>query len=173
MGSEVDQNNSVNLLSASQLRVLGAIADRIFPPTDTPGAVEIGALEYIEIALQGDYKQFLPLYRRGLDAISAESMRRFERAFGELSGEDQDSILADFEAGAVAGFGAAADLFETLRYHVLEGVFCEPHYGGNRDMTGWKLVEFPGQQAGYPDPYINERVDLAPVAVDYKKGNRD
>jgi len=34
---------------------------------------------------------------------------------------------------------------------------------------GWRLVGFPGQQFGYADPYINKRVDLAPVRVDYPK----
>ena len=46
----------------------------------------------------------------------------------------------------MAGFKQAAEFFETVRYHVLEGVFCEPQYGGNRDMIGWRLVNFPGQQ---------------------------
>ncbi len=62
----------------------------------------------------------------------------------------------DFEAGVVAGFKQAAEFFETVRYHVLEGVFCEPQYGGNRDMIGWRLVDFPGQQFGYADAYVNK-----------------
>lgn len=57
-----------------------------------------------------------------------------------------------------------------MKYHVFEGVFCEPHYGGNKDMIGWRLVNFPGQQFGYVDAYINKRVELEPVAVDYTKG---
>jgi hypothetical protein len=36
-------------------------------------------------------------------------------------------------------------------------------------MAGWRLVNFPGQQFGYPDPYINKRVDVEPVAVDSRK----
>ena len=78
-------------------------------------------------------------------------------------------MLIDFESGAVAGFKQAAEFFETVRYHVLEGVFCEPQYGGNHDMIGWRLVNFPGQQFGYADAYVNKRVDLAPVAVDSSK----
>jgi gluconate 2-dehydrogenase gamma chain len=46
----------------------------------------------------------------------------------------------------------------------MEGFFCEPYYGGNRDMIGWKLVGFPGQQYGYKDAYINKVIDLSPVA---------
>jgi hypothetical protein len=36
-------------------------------------------------------------------------------------------------------------------------------------MMGWRLVDFPGQQFGYPDAYINKRVDLEPVAVEDPK----
>ena len=75
----------------------------------------------------------------------------------------------EFEAGAVAGFKKAAEFFETVRYHVLEGIFCEPQYGGNKDMIGWRLVDFPGQQFGYADAYVNQRVDLQPVSVDSRK----
>ena len=78
-------------------------------------------------------------------------------------------MLVDFETGAVPGFKPAADFFEILRCHVLEGVFCEPQYGGNRDMIGWRLVNFPGQQFGYADAYINKRVDLEPVSVNSPK----
>jgi hypothetical protein len=36
-------------------------------------------------------------------------------------------------------------------------------------MIGWRLVNFPGQQFGYADAYINKRVDLEPVSVNSPK----
>ncbi len=157
------------VLTAEEVRILSAVAERIFPKTDTPGAVEIGAVRYIEIALGGDYAALLALYRLGLRAISRHARNKFARRFEALADAHKDALLADFEAGAVPGFARAAEFFETVRYHVLEGVFCEPQYGGNRDMIGWRLVNFPGQQFGYADPYINQRVDLEPLAVDSTK----
>ena len=56
-------------LSHEESLVLTAIAERVFPKTDTPGAVEIGAVNYIEIALVGDYAALAPLYRQGLRAL--------------------------------------------------------------------------------------------------------
>ena len=129
-------------------------------------AVEIGAVDYIRIALAGDYAPLRPLYCRGLRAVKRHAKAKFAADFVSLSAAQQDLVLKDFEAGAVPGFRAAAEFFDTVHYHVLEGVFCEPHYGGNRNMMGWRLVNFPGQQFGYPDPYINKRVDLEPVAAD-------
>jgi gluconate 2-dehydrogenase gamma chain len=160
-------------LNKTQLAILAAVADRIFPKTDTPGAVEAGALDYIDKALAGDYADYLRLYRTGLRALDRHARRAFDAAFAALPDEQQDLVLADFEADRVPDFKKAAEFFETIRYHVLEGVFCEPQYGGNRDMVGWRLVNFPGQQFGYPDAYINKEVDIPPVAIDYRKAEKD
>ncbi len=162
-------NEKPNALSHEEGLILAAIADRIFPKTDTPGAVEIGAINYIDVALAGDYAALAPLYRQGLRAINRYSRSEFSKTFLQLSEAEKDAVLRAFEAGAPAFFKPAAEFFETLRYHVLEGVFCEPQYGGNKDMTGWRLVDFPGQQFGYADAYINKRVDVEPLSVDYRK----
>lgn len=158
-----------NVLSHEEGLILAAIAERIFPKTDTPGAVEIGAVNYIEIALAGDYTALAPQYHEGLRALQRYSRSKFGKHFVDLAAAEQDRVLGEFEAGVPDSFAQAAEFFETLRYHVLEGVFCEPQYGGNKDMTGWRLVDFPGQQFGYADAYIDKRVDLEPVSVDYRK----
>jgi len=162
-------NHRANVLTPDQSKMLAAIADRIFPRTETPGAVEIGSVQYIEVALAGDYAALAPVYRRGLRAIERCAKSKFRRAFCLLSEAQKDQVLVDFETGAVPGFKLAADFFGILRCHVLEGVFCEPQSGGNRDMIGWRLVNFPGQQFGYADAYINKRVDLEPVSVNSPK----
>jgi gluconate 2-dehydrogenase gamma chain len=163
------EHNRAAVLTADEIETLSAIADRIFPKTDTAGAVEIGAIHYIEIALAGDYAALLPLYRAGLRMIHRFAQSKFGRRFDSLTEAQKDAVLTDFESGAVTSFAKAAEFFETVRYHVLEGVFCEPQYGGNRGMIGWRLVNFPGQQFGYADAYINERVDIEPAAVDFTK----
>jgi gluconate 2-dehydrogenase gamma chain len=154
------------VLTQDEAETLELIADRIFPRTDTPGAVEIGAINYIDIALGGDYAPLLPLYRRGIRAVDRYARAKFGRAFRSLSDEVKDAMLIAFEQGSIAEFKNAAEFFETVRCHVLEGIFCEPQYGGNKDMIGWRLVNFPGQQFGYADAYVNHRLDLEPIAVD-------
>ena len=172
MGNEKETTNNGRTLPSLELETLAAIAERIFPKTETPGAAEIGAVTYIEIALAGDYAGLLPLYRQGLRAVEEHAHTRFHARFVALSEEQQDMVLGEFETGTVAKFKKAAEFFDTVRYHVLEGVFCEPQYGGNKDMLGWRLVNFPGQQLGYADAYINKRIDLVPVAIDYAKKGR-
>jgi gluconate 2-dehydrogenase gamma chain len=153
-------------LKKNEARTLAAIADRIFPSTDSPGAVEVGAVDYIERALGGDYAEYLSSYRKGLRAIDRHAREKFGAAFAKLGDGEKDAVLQDCEAGEIPVFKKSADFFETVRCHVLEGVFGEPQYGGNRGLVGWRLVGFPGQQFGYPDAYINKPVDLSPVAAD-------
>ena len=102
--------------------------------------------------------------QQALRAVDRQAKQKFAAAFTKLNKEQQDSVLKDFETGSVPHFAKAADFFETVRNHVLEGVFGEPIYGGNKDLIGWRLVGFPGQQYGYPDAYINRVVDMEPVA---------
>ena len=158
-----------NVLAPDEAETLELIAERIFPKTNTPGAVEIGAVNYIDIALAGDYAPLLPLYRQGIRAVHRYARSKFGRVFRLLSDDLKDAVLAAFEKGEVTEFKNAAEFFETVRCHVLEGVFCEPQYGGNKDMMGWRIVDFPGQQFGYADAYVNRRVDLEPLAVDSNK----
>ncbi len=166
MDSRQDSSKKFQVLAPAEVETLAAIAERIFPKTDTPGAVEIGALRYIDVALGGEYSALAPLYRQGLRFINRYARDKFGALFADLPDEQKDAVLVDFEAGAVPSFKKAAEFFETVRYHVLEGIFCEPKYGGNNEMIGWRLVGFPGQQFGYADAYIDKRVDLEPIAVD-------
>jgi hypothetical protein len=173
MDSNKKKRQTMSALTAMESQILEAIADRIWPRTNTAGAVEIGALDYIHRALRGDYARSLPLYRRGLRAVDRQARWKFGAKFTALEVEQKDAILVEFEAGEVSGFKKAAEFFETVRYHVLEGVFCEPQYGGNKDMIGWLLVGFPGQQFGYSDAYINRHVDLPPVTAKHETMEED
>jgi gluconate 2-dehydrogenase gamma chain len=150
-------------LTVRQARFVDAIAGRILPTTDTPGAIEAGAVFYIDRALAGPYRHLRSRYGRGLRALNQNAKARFGISFEKLSGEQQDSVLSGLESGKITEPRKGEEFFALLRTHVLEGVFGEPSYGGNRDLIGWKLVGFPGQQWGYPETYINKLVDLSPV----------
>jgi hypothetical protein len=156
---------SLRALTPKQAQLVEAIAGRIFPTTETPGAVEAGAVYYIDRALAGPYQHFVGTYRRGLRAIEKHSKSEFGHSFVELPEERRDAVLSDLEAGKLKDLHHGAEFFDLLRCHILEGVFGEPSYGGNREMIGWRLVGFPGQQFGYPDTYINRVVDLPPIAA--------
>ena len=53
----------------------------------------------------------------------------------------------------------------------MEGAYSDPLYGGNRDMKGWKMKEFPGAVASYAN-MIEEKefVKMDPVSLtDYQQ----
>ena len=62
--------------------------------------------------------------------------------FTQASHKKQDKILA---APSVGEFRSL--LFE----HTIEGLYASPEYGGNRNLTGWTEIGFPGdiQPRGY------------------------
>jgi gluconate 2-dehydrogenase gamma chain len=164
--SQAGQITGPVALTGDDFSTLQAIAARIVPTTDTPGATEAGAAHYVDFALSNDYAPSLPRYREGLAQIDAFCVDNLGRSFASLSEDEQDAVLEDLEAGRIAEVTGGQAFFDLVRRHVLEGMFCEPIYGGNRDMVGWSLVGFPGQRFGYRDPYINRIVDLPPVAAD-------
>jgi hypothetical protein len=140
-----------------------AIAARIWPgaPED-PGAREAGAAVYVDRALAGPYARFRQTYRRGIEAIDAVARKRHGTTFVNLTAAHQDALLADVEAGCLDGWLAAEGpaFFALCITHVMEGVFCDPIHGGNRDFAGWRAVGYPGPQGGYE---AEEQVALRPL----------
>ena len=153
-------------LTPSEFATVEAISGRIIPTTDTPGALEAGSAYYIDQALAGAYASHLGTYKMGIAELDSHCVRLVGKRFIELSEQHKDEILEALEAGQIEGVSDGPKLFDLLLRHVMEGFFCEPEYGGNRDLIGWKLVGFPGQRYGYDDPYINRTVDLEPTTFD-------
>jgi gluconate 2-dehydrogenase gamma chain len=52
-----------------------------------------------------------------------------------------------------------------VREHVLQGYFCDPVYGGNRDAVGWKLVGFPGAQWDYTEHQGEVGFDASQIPI--------
>ena len=155
---------STPALTPSERATLDRLCDCLFPPGEkTPGAVAIGASDYIDKALAGAYSGHLDEYRRMLAALS-------EAAGGEFSGSDgQLSLVASLERNELPGLMQNPDRssFDLLIRHLREGLFSDPIHGGNKNFAGWKAVGFPGAQFGYreEEQRVNHRVDREPQGV--------
>ena len=68
-----------------------------------------------------------------------------------LAADRRETILARF--------------FAIVREHTIQGMFCDPLYGGNRDFTGWKLIGFPGAQWGYTAEQMREGFDATTIPI--------
>ena len=91
--------------------------------------------------------------------------------FPRLQPADQDALLGEMERNAAPGFdGGSAPFFNLVLGHTMQGTFGDPHYGGNRDFTGWDLLRYPGVRLAVAREQQNLDAKVAPThmsAYDY------
>ncbi len=86
----------------------------------------------------------------GIRTMQQVSQDKFEESFDKLEGEQQDEILTAFENGEVDMPGVSSKtFFNLLLQTTIEGAYADPVYGGNKNMMGWKMKEYPGPRAAY------------------------
>ncbi len=132
-------------LSAAQLKTLEAFIDRLVPADENgPGAVEMGAATYIDRTLATANAAEKPSFLEGLAGV--ESLARFTHnsSFADLTPQLRDELLTTMENGSATQFPNARAFFNRVRRVTLEGMFCDPYYGGNKNFAGWDLIRYPG-----------------------------
>ena len=124
--------------SAAEGETLRAIIGRVIPADENgPGALEARADRYIDRALAGALKASRGAYTSGLAAVDERAQALKGVAFARLSGADQDAVLTDVQK-------SAAQFFNLVRAHTIQGMFSDPFYGGNAGFVGWDLIGYPG-----------------------------
>jgi gluconate 2-dehydrogenase alpha chain len=134
-------------LTPYQARLLAAVFDRMFPPDATgPGAVDLGAVTYLDRALAGHERELRTDYQLGLEALDRAACDAYGAGFADCNPADQDALLERTERGELPGLAVPAPtaFFHTLRRHLQEGLFADPAHGGNRDAGGWRYLGHPG-----------------------------
>jgi len=180
-------------LTDEERRTLGALCDRLIPAEDGPGALEAGAVDYIDVLLGAftfdppriwaggpgsgraggprGFEDFVPLgpldelaWRTRIEGSSGISDREFN---GPVIGYQQRyrEGLASLGTGfAEATAGEQRDLMERheefvdlVFEHACEGMYGAPEYGGNRDLVGWRSIDFAGdvQPRGWTDTEVS------------------
>ena len=159
-----------------EARTVEAIAARVMPSEpDAPGAREAGVVFYIDRAVAGYFRSLQTLYRAGIQELNDLSGSRFRAAFAELSEVQQDGILAELD-GRKREPNPSGDtlqdsdsllmrFFSVVRDHTIQGMFCDPLYGGNRNGIGWKMIGFPGAQWGYSADQLRPGFDATTIPV--------
>lgn len=161
---------------------VAAAAARIFPSDESgPGATEAGVVIYIDRQLAGPYgkdryRYTQPPFEKGLpeqgyqDAANPRDIYREGlkplAGFHRREAAEQDKILTGIESTV---------FFTLLRTHTIEGMFCDPMHGGNRDMIGWQLIGFPGPRMSYleeVDQYHGRAFRPKPVSLAEVVGHR-
>ncbi|SEH11902.1 Gluconate 2-dehydrogenase subunit 3 [Natronorubrum sediminis] len=85
-------------------------------------------------------------YTYSIDFVEAYCEEEYDESFVDLGGEEQDDVIQALEDDEVETFEGLepSDFFLLLRENTLEGMFSDPMYGGNQEMVGWRLKNFPG-----------------------------
>ncbi len=139
-------------LTADEAQTLEAIVARLIPSDEHgPGALEAGAARFIDLSLGDALAASREIYRAGLAGIDDYARRAHGLRFADLDESVQDSVLEAYDRG-VADESAdptayppdAREFFELVLQHTIQGTFCDPYYGGNRDFVGWEMLGYPG-----------------------------
>ena len=133
----------LKVLTEEEAAELGAICDQIYPADDTPGAVEIGVVAFIDGALASFMAGALPRLRGGLADVKEKTAALYpgQSLISALDGEGQLAVMNEI---------AAEPYFNLIRYMTIAGLFSHPSYGGNRNRMGWRHLGFDDRHAWQP-----------------------
>jgi gluconate 2-dehydrogenase gamma chain len=160
-----------SFLNLEEAAFVEALVDHMVPADElTPKGTDIGINIYVDRALagawgkgdrlynQGPWKPGVPsqgyqlpltpaqLYRAGIAATNVHCRKTYGKPFDRLDEREREEVLQGLSTGKVTfDGGLPARVFWTTVYQtVMEGMFSDPIYGGNRNKAGWKLIGFPG-----------------------------
>ncbi len=160
-------------LKPSEQAFVEALVDHMIPADElTPSGTDIGVAVFIDRAcsgswgrgdrlyMQGPFKAGtanqgyqLPLtpaefYQQGIAASNAYCRKTYGKAFDRITAAEKEAFLKGLQASKIELAGVPGrEFFDMVYQTVMEGLFADPIYGGNRDMVGWRMVGFPGVSA--------------------------
>lgn len=136
------EQSHFRVLSASEATELEAIAARIIPSGDSPGAREAGVIYFIDTVLADIEPEVTEPIRKGLANLHDHIRETYDTpSFAALNQVQQIEALQAIED---------TEFFETLRFLTIAGTFCDPSHGGNREKVGWELIGFEGPMGTQP-----------------------
>jgi gluconate 2-dehydrogenase gamma chain len=151
-----------------------ALVDHMVPKDElTPSGTDIGIATFIDRALggswgkgdrlymQGPWGRGTPnqgyqlpltpaaLYRAAIEGCNAYCRSTFGETFDRSTADQKETFLKDLSTGKItlAGGLPGRAFFSMFYQNVMEGMFADPIYGGNKDKVGWKMLGFPGVMA--------------------------
>jgi gluconate 2-dehydrogenase gamma chain len=161
-------------LKPAEAAFVEAVANHMIPADElTPSGVDLGIAVYVDRALasgwgkgdrfyaQGPWREGTPnqgyqlsltpaeLYRAGVEEANAYCRKTWGKTFDRLPADQKEAFLQGLASAKVELPGGlpARPFFDLVYQTVMEGMFADPIYGGNRDKAAWKMVGFPGVMA--------------------------
>ena len=182
-------------LNLEEQAFVEALVDHMVPADLlSPKGTDIGINIYIDRALaggwgkgdrlymQGPWKLGVPsqgyqlpltpaeLYRAGIAATNRHCVKTYGKPFDQIAEKEREDVLVNLNGGKIVfDDGLPSRVFFTTVYQtVMEGMFADPIYGGNRNKAGWKMVGFPGVIAVHQRDivdYRNKKYTVEPTGI--------
>ncbi len=133
----------LEVLTPEQAADIEAVASRIIPTDDLPGAREAHVIQYVDRSLAtwaADQREPLLAGLARFNRLVARRHRGRSR-FAELTADQQ---LAFLSANARDPF------FQQARDLTILGMFANPSWGGNFEGAGWRVLGFEPRYAWQP-----------------------
>lgn len=184
-----------SFLSLDEAAFVEAVVDHMVPADPhSPKGTDLGINIFIDRALaggwgkgdrlymQGPWKQGHPnqgyqlplrpaeLYRAGIAATNAYCKKTYSKTFDQLAEAQKQEVLVGLQGGKINFEGGlpARTFFTTMYQTVIEGMFSDPIYGGNRNKAGWKMIGFPGVVAVHAqniDKFRDKKYTVEPLSI--------
>jgi gluconate 2-dehydrogenase gamma chain len=186
-------------LNLDEAAFVEALVDHMIPADEvSPKGTDLGVNIYIDRALagawgkgerlymQGPWKRGAPsqgyqlpltpaqLYRAGIEATNAHCRKAYGKTFDRIEEAQRQEVLVGLSTGKITfDSGLPVRVFWTTLYQtVIEGMYSDPIYGGNRNKAGWAIIGFPGVIAVHRDdvekyrgkPFPNKPVGIADMS---------
>jgi gluconate 2-dehydrogenase gamma chain len=121
---------------------------------------------------QGYQLPLLPadLYRNGIADTNRYCVKTHGKPFDQITSVQREEVLKNLDTGKVSfESGLPSRVFFTMVYQtVMEGMFADPIYGGNKEKAGWKMIGFPGViQVNQQNisKYKNKKFPIDPTSI--------
>ena len=102
LASAPDYNKGkVNYLTPAQRKIIAAMAEVVIPRTDTPGAIDAGVPNFIELMASGWFnEQESAIFSAGIKAMEEQVPSVYGKPFDQLDAAQQLEIMEELEAQA-------------------------------------------------------------------------
>ena len=186
-------------LNLDEAAFIETLVDHMVPADEiSPKGTDLGVNIYIDRALaggwgkgdrlymQGPWKQGAPsqgyqlpltpaqLYRAGIAATNAHCRQTYGQSFDRIEAAQREEVLTGLSTAKINfDNGPPVRVFwATLYQTVVEGIYSDPIYGGNRNKAGWAIIGFPGVIAVHRDhvetyrgkPFPNKPLGIADMS---------